>query len=341
MYEVLHYYKLSAKLDSGAYMQLREHYGYQDLLLHKSANDQILCQLINLNYTYSILIDLLKSEEYDEIEVSIMWGGKPKRARAVVESPFSNYTTDTKKQAILAKVRLQQKEISKYIAFNKIREANARDLLGNRNVKRDGYKYNRAVGLTLNKMPNGGKFKEDIVDNFNLHDLLSKEHIRITDYTKKERAKRRRERLRSAGLSSSSKKGGTKKAREQKQKAIELGNEVMIREAKQKGTYNYLTVYKEDEKVWIKSCYKYILNTLLNDDSSEIKIVNTIGADLSTLEGIQREVDKLETEDKICIDLDNSYLKLVDEFLENDDSGGNKVTFKEYIDEYDGYDLYI
>lgn len=322
-------------------MQLREHYGYQDLSLYKSANDQILCQLINLNYTYSILLDLLKNEEFDEVEIGIMWGGKPKRARAVVESPFSNYTTDTKKQAILSKVRLQQKEISKYISLDKIREANARDLLGNRNVKRDGYKYNRAVGMTINKMPNGHKFYEDIIDEFNLHDLISKGHIRITDYTKTERAKRRRERLRSAGLSSSSKKGGTKKAREQKQKAIALGNEVMLREAKQKGTYNYLTEYKEDEKVWIKSCYKYILNTLLNDDSREIKIVNTIGADLSTPERIQREVDRLEKEDTICVDLDNSYLKLVDEFLETEDSQENKVTFKEYIDEYDGYDLYI
>lgn len=341
IYEVLHYYKLSVKTGENTYMQLREHYGYQDLSLYKSAIDQILCQLINLNYTYSILLELLKTEEYDELEIGIMWGGKPKRAKAVVESPYSNYTTDAKKQAVLYKVRQQQKKISEYIPLAKIREANARDLLGNRNVKRDGYKFNRAVGLTVNKMPNGRKFNSDIIDEFDLYDLLSKDHIRITDFTKRERAKRRRERLRGKGLSSSSKKNGTKKVRDQKQKAIQLGNEVMRREAKEKGIYNYLSEYQEEEKIWIKSCYKYILNMFLNDDTSEIKLLNTIGADLSSLEGIEKELYRLENEDTISIDLDNSYLKLVDEFSEDTEGEENKITFKEFIDEYDGYDLFI
>lgn len=349
IYEVLHYYKLSAKTDSGDYMPLRAHYGYQDLSL--STNDQILCQLINLNYTYSILLDLLKSEKYDDIEVSIMWGGKPKRARAVVDSTFINYKDNEKKQAILYKVRQQTKVLNNYLPIEKIHEQNARDLLGNRNVKRDGYKYNRAVGMTINKLPNGHKFTTDIINDYNLKELFAKEHIRITDHTRKERAKRRRERLRGGNggalstIVSTTTKNDTntskpvdKKLVNKKREIIDFANTIIKQETMQKGTYNYLDDCKGEEKVWVKSCYRYLLCTLMSD-TGEVKLVSTEGVDLSTPAAIKRELSKLENEDKISIDLENSFLELVDEFT--DDGEDNKISFKCYIDDYDGYDLYI
>lgn len=347
IYEVLHYYKLSVKTDNGEYMPMREHYGYQDLSL--STNDQILCQLINLNYTYSILLDLLKSEEYDDLEISIMWGGKPKRARAVVDSTFINYKDNSKKQAILYKVRQQTKELNNYLPIEKIQEKNARDLLGNRNVKRDGYRYNIAVGMTVNKMPYGSQFDDQIISEFNLHELFAKDHIRITDHTWKERAKRRRERLRggngvalntivSATNNKNTSKSVDKKIVNKKREIIDFANTVIKREAMQKGTYNYLDDCKGEEKVWVKSCYRYLLCKLISD-TSEVKLVSTEGIDLSTPAAIKRELSNLANEDKISIDLENSYLELVDEFT--DDGEENKVSFKLYIDDYDGYDLYI
>lgn len=349
IYEVLHYYELSAKTDSGDYMPLREHYGYQDLSL--GTNDQILCQLINLNYTYSILLDLLKFEEYNDLEISIMWGGKPKRARAVMDSTFINYKDNAKKQAILYKVRQQTKELETYIQVGKIQEQNARDLLGNRNVKRDGYKYNRAVGMTVNKMPNGSQFNNEIINEYNLNELFAKDHIRITDHTWKERAKRRRERLRvgngvtlstidSTTNNNTKKNNNTsvdRKLVNKKREIIDFANTIIKKEVMQKGTYNYLDDCNVDEKVWIKSCYRYLLHTLLSD-ITEIKLVSTEGVDLSTPDVVKSELSNLESADKISIDLENSYLELVEEFGDDEE---NKISFKCYIDDYDGYDLYI
>lgn len=367
-YRTLHYYNIQVMTDSGAYMQTREDYGYQreDYELD-SWQDQIECQLYNLSYAYGLILDLLDKEDYDTVEVDLLWGGKPKRAMVVVDNPHSNYGDDkVRKRTFLLDVRRKIGRLKGYVDSGKVtmQEDNAKDKYHLSKVSRDGYKYNKAVALSVNKTASGDKIPQDIICDYNLYDVIT--NSRDLSQIQKERRARRK----AAGRNGGDRLTGNSKKAQKNRETVEYGLKIQLKEAQAKGqdttylesliaaksadkasdtdnsNYNYLDTIPLTGREWVTNCYRDILHKIKDEDNSDIVLINSWGHRLhKTTKQLQNDLDMLKR-GIIRYNLQNMYIvdavEYEDEFDADDCNYlafniGIKLT--DYIDDYDANDI--